>query len=134
MKCENECHRRLVRNVGRRLIIVIPTIALVVVAIATAQIGTFTKAQVADRIRKVEDGVDEFRKYLENRGDNARDNAQAAQSSGRARRGTANADNADSRQQRARQNDRDAISPHRRTPLRRAAKSERHANDHQVDR
>ena len=103
MKCENECHRRLVRNVGRRLIIVIPTIALVVVAIATAQIGTFTKAQVADRIRKVEDGVDEFRKYLENRGDNARDNAQAAQNSGRARRGTANADNADSRQQRARQ-------------------------------
>ena len=90
MKRENKCHRRLVRNVGRRLIIVIPTIALIVVATATAQIGTFTKAQVGDRIRKVEDGVDEFRKYLENRGENARDNAQTAQNSGKTRRGPAN--------------------------------------------
>ena len=30
-----------------------------------------TKAMVADRIVKVENGVDEFRKYLERRGDNA---------------------------------------------------------------
>jgi hypothetical protein len=103
MKRENKCHRCVVRGVGRRLIIVIPTIALIVVATATAQVGAFTKAQVADRIRKVEDGVDEFRKYLETRGDNARDNAQAAQNSGKARRGTVNSDNAGSRQQRARQ-------------------------------
>ena len=37
-------------------------------AAVRAQMTSFTKAQVADRIRKVEDGVDEFRKYLENRG------------------------------------------------------------------
>jgi hypothetical protein len=86
---------------GGRLIFVTSMMALIIVTAATAQ--SFTKAQVADRIRKVEDGVDEFRKYLENRGDNARQNAQTAQSSGAARRGRANSTNADSRQQRARQ-------------------------------
>jgi len=35
---------------------------------ASAQTNPFSKAQVNDRIRKVEDGVDEFRKYLDNRG------------------------------------------------------------------
>jgi hypothetical protein len=50
------------------------------VGLADAQVGAFTKAQVADRIRKVEDGVDEFRKYLENRGEDARSRAQSAQS------------------------------------------------------
>jgi hypothetical protein len=86
---------------GRRLIFVTSAMALTFVSMVTAQ--SFTKAQVADRIRKVEDGVDEFRKYLENRGDNARQNAEAAQSSGTARRGRAKSTNADSRQQRARQ-------------------------------
>jgi molecular chaperone GrpE (heat shock protein) len=47
-----------------------------------AQTNPFTKGQVADRIRKVEDGVDEFDKYLENRGDDAKNRAQSAQSSG----------------------------------------------------
>jgi len=47
-----------------------------------AQTTSFTKAQVADRIRKVEDGVDEFRKYLENRGEDAKSRADSAQSSG----------------------------------------------------
>jgi len=52
-----------------------------------------TKPQVANQIRKVEDGVDEFKKYLERRGDNARDtasNPQAQQSAqnARGRRGT----------------------------------------------
>jgi hypothetical protein len=84
---------------GWRLILIL----LILTSAATAQVGSFTKAQVADRIRKVEDGVDEFRKYLENRGDNARQNAQAAQNSGAARRGRANSANTDSRQQRARQ-------------------------------
>jgi len=53
---------------------------------------TMTKSVVADKIRRVEDGVDEFRKYLERRGDNARDTASTAQQSGRAsgRRSTAN--------------------------------------------
>jgi len=40
--------------------------------VSSAQTNPFSKAQVADRIRKVEDGVDEFQKYLNNRGDDAR--------------------------------------------------------------
>jgi hypothetical protein len=47
-----------------------------------AQTTSFTKTQVADRIRKVEDGVDEYRKYLENRGEDAKSRADSAQSSG----------------------------------------------------
>jgi hypothetical protein len=51
-----------------------------------------TKTLVADKIRRVEDGVDEFRKYLERRGDNARDASSTAQQSGRTlgRRSTGN--------------------------------------------
>jgi len=41
------------------------------------------KAQVANLITKVENGVDEFRNYLEKRGENARDANSDAQSSGR---------------------------------------------------
>jgi hypothetical protein len=44
--------------------------------------GTFTKTYVADRIRKVEDGVDEFRKWAETRGDSAKTRAESAQGSG----------------------------------------------------
>jgi len=47
---------------------------------------TFAKAQVADHIRKVEDGVDQFRKWAEQRGNTATNNAQTAQASGRTRR------------------------------------------------
>lgn len=50
---------------------------------AFAQVGAFTKAQVGDRIRKVEDGVDEFRKWAERRGEEAKGSAQSAQNSGR---------------------------------------------------
>jgi ABC-type transporter Mla subunit MlaD len=49
---------------------------------AHAQTSPFSKAQVADRIRKVEDGVDEFDKYLEKRGDDAKNRTDSAQSSG----------------------------------------------------
>ena len=52
--------------------------------IAFAQ-GVFTKGQVADRIRKVEDGVDEFRKWAENRADQSN----AAKPAGRTRGRTA---------------------------------------------
>jgi hypothetical protein len=55
---------------------------------AFAQLA-FTKAQVGDRIRKVEDGVDEFRKWAENRAEKGQDNAQAAKASGRTRGRTA---------------------------------------------
>ena len=48
---------------------------------ASAQL--MAKAQVANLIAKVENGVDEFRNYLEKRGDNAKDGASTAQASGR---------------------------------------------------
>src|SRR3954463_57288 len=47
--------------------------------------GAFTKPQVADRIRKVEDGVDEFRKWAEKRGEQGKEQAQSGQASGRTR-------------------------------------------------
>ena len=56
--------------------------------IVLAQVA-FTKVQVADRIRKVEDGVDEFRKWAENRAEHGRDTAQTAKASGRTRGKTA---------------------------------------------
>jgi hypothetical protein len=56
--------------------------------VALAQV-VFTKAQVADRIRKVEDGVDEFRKWAENRAENGQSTAQAAKATGRTRGRTA---------------------------------------------
>ena len=63
-------------------------VCMVVGAVAYAQ-AVFTKAQVADRIRRVEDGVDEFRKWSENRSEQGKNTAQAAKSSGRARGRTA---------------------------------------------
>jgi len=47
-----------------------------------AQTTPFAKGQVSDRIRKVEDGVDQFRKYLESRGEDAKNRTESAQSSG----------------------------------------------------
>ena len=52
---------------------------------ASAQL--MPKAQVANLIAKVENGVDQFRDYLEKRGDNARDAAPAAETSGKRKRG-----------------------------------------------
>ena len=71
----------------RILTIAILTFA-VIASTAAAQLS-FTKAQVGDRIRKVEDGVDEFRKWGENRAENLKDQAQAAKDSGRTRTRTA---------------------------------------------
>jgi hypothetical protein len=51
---------------------------------ASAQV--MAKAQVANLIAKVENGVDDFRKYLEKRGENARDASSTAQASGRKKR------------------------------------------------
>ena len=47
----------------------------------------FTKAQVGEQIRRVEDGVDEFRKWAEHRADEGKTRADSAQASGRTRRG-----------------------------------------------
>ena len=61
---------------------------LAVSGLAAAQ-AVFSKAQVGDRIRKVEDGVDEFRKWSEDRAGKGKDQAQAAKDSGRTRGRTA---------------------------------------------
>jgi hypothetical protein len=61
------------------------TAILATVSLSTtthAQTTPFAKGQVADRIRKVEDGVDQFQKYLENRGQDAKNRAESTQSSG----------------------------------------------------
>ena len=60
---------------------------LTVSGLAFAQV--FTKAQVGDRIRKVEDGVDEFRDWAEKRAEQGQSGAQAAKASGRTRGRTA---------------------------------------------
>ena len=57
---------------------------------ATAQL--MPKAQVANLITKVENGVDEFRDYLDKRGENASDAKSTAQASGR-RKGQGATDN-----------------------------------------
>jgi hypothetical protein len=51
-----------------------------------SQTTPFAKGQVADRIRKVEDGVDQFQKYLENRGEDAKSRGESAQNSGSTQR------------------------------------------------
>jgi hypothetical protein len=72
--------------------------------VAQAQTNPFTKAQVGDRIRKVEDGVDQFRKYLDNRGQNAKNRADSAKSSGATtRRQGSNSANTDARANQAKQ-------------------------------
>ncbi len=67
---------------------------------ASAQVAVATKPQVSDLIRKVEEGVDEFEKYLERRGDNARDRADDG-GSRRGRRRNRSAAATDSRPERA---------------------------------
>src|ERR1700748_3113752 len=63
-------------------------------AISSAETTHFNKAQVGDRIRKVENGVDDFEKYLSTRGENARNQASSAKKSGDTKRGRgANTDN-----------------------------------------
>jgi hypothetical protein len=72
--------------------------------ITSAQTNPFTKGQVADRIRKVEDGVDEFQKYLNNRGDDAKNRADSAQNSGASsRRQRGDSTNAQNRRDQAKQ-------------------------------
>jgi len=63
-------------------------LALIAVCCAVPMVAQpgLTKAQVGDRIRRVEDGVDQFRKWSEQRGNTAKGNAQTAQANGRTRR------------------------------------------------
>ena len=66
------------------------TVALMVASIGVAErpasAQMMAKAQVANLIAKVENGVDQFRDYLDKRGDNAKDAASTAQASGRRKR------------------------------------------------
>jgi hypothetical protein len=96
--------RMLVAKISVRAMLTATVTVLLTSGSAKAQVGNFTKAAVGDQIKKVEDGVDEFRKYLETRGENARDGAEAAQnSSTRAKRERANSGNTEARKERARQ-------------------------------
>jgi transcription initiation factor TFIIIB Brf1 subunit/transcription initiation factor TFIIB len=52
--------------------------------VGTVAAQTLAKAQVANLIGKVENGVDEFRDYLKKRGENASSAASSAQAQGRA--------------------------------------------------
>jgi hypothetical protein len=58
-------------------------LVLAALAAAPASAQVMPKAQVANLIVKVENGVDEFRKYLDHREDNAKDAANTAKASGR---------------------------------------------------
>ena len=80
-----------------------------VIALALLITPTFsqvvTKAQVGERIKRVEDGVDEFKKYLERRGEDARERSSSPPTqSRRGRRGSTSSTNTDARKERAREN------------------------------
>ncbi len=75
-------------NIMRKTIFAGAIAACLALSPIAAQV-VFTKAQIADRIRKVEDGVDEFRKWADNRADKGTNNAEAAKASGRTRGRTA---------------------------------------------
>jgi hypothetical protein len=61
--------------------------ALIVMAAPSSSAQTLVKAQVAEKIVRVENGVDEFKKYLERRGENAKTAADS--SAGKRRSGRA---------------------------------------------
>ena len=69
----------------RRAILTTLALALILsgAAAKVASAQMMPKAQVANLIVKVENGVDEFRKYLERRGENAKDASETAKASGR---------------------------------------------------
>jgi hypothetical protein len=67
-----------------RLLSAVIFACLGVSGVAHAQ-GAFAKTQVAAQISKVEDGTDEFRKWAENRAEQAPTQGQAGQASGRTR-------------------------------------------------
>jgi len=61
-------------------------LSLIGLTASPASAQPMAKAQVANLIAKVENGVDQFRDYLEKRGDSARDASSTAQASGRRKR------------------------------------------------
>jgi hypothetical protein len=73
---KNDMRSSLLTTVALALIM-----SAVVAKVAFGQV--MPKAQVANLIVKVENGVDDFRKYLERRGENAKDAGDAVKTSGR---------------------------------------------------
>ena len=61
----------------------LPLVTAVSIVVLSAQPASLPKAAVGDKIRRVEDGVDQFRDYLNKRGDNARDSASSSQAQAR---------------------------------------------------
>ena len=78
---------------GQKLVILaVPFLTAVLTSALVAQPVSMTKAAVGQKIRQVEDGVDQFRDYLNQRGENARNSATSSQGEarqGRRRGGTA---------------------------------------------
>jgi hypothetical protein len=76
---------KMIRNA-----VLVSVTAFAALTLSTAIAQFMTKPQVANLIVKVENGVDEFRDYLDRRGENARDAVEAAPARGRrGRRGKA---------------------------------------------
>ena len=65
---------------------IVVLIGLILGLTAQAFAQVMTKVQVANLISKVENGVDEFRDYLDRRGENAKDAASTAKAQGRTAR------------------------------------------------
>ena len=77
--------QRLATLVSLQMMLGVATTMILASGSALAQApGSYSKAVVGDHIKKVEDGVDEFRKYLEKRGEDVKNNPPAAQGRGRA--------------------------------------------------
>ena len=74
-------HRTTLNAIAVALLLV-----LIGLADRPASAQMMAKAQVANLIAKVENGVDDFRKYLEKRGENAHEASSTAQASGRKKR------------------------------------------------
>jgi hypothetical protein len=88
-----------VKRVQTRMMLVAGIMAL---ASPFLHAQNFTKAVVGDHIKKVEDGVDQFRDYLEKRGETAQTNSQTRAQSG-ARGGRASTPPTEARKDQARQ-------------------------------
>ncbi|MBI3484266.1 MAG: hypothetical protein HY012_03835 [Acidobacteria bacterium] len=87
---------------SNRRILLLPAALALAITPVLAQVGVFTKVQVGEKIRKVENGVDEFRKFAERRADDAKSRTDAADSSGRTgRRGRTSTSTTEARKNRA---------------------------------
>ena len=71
-----------VASVSVSIILAASVMSLLAVGSAWAQAGGCSKPVTGDHIRTVEDGVDQFRKYTDNRGEDVKNNAEAAKNSG----------------------------------------------------